>query len=182
MDLVQWFDRGLTEEEYINSMQHNKESMLNIKEQVTLQSVDKAQSLSDRNLKAIVLTADWCGDAMVNIPIFMEIAKAANIEIRYLIRDENLELMDQYLTNGTARSIPIIVLFNEQGNEYAKWGPRAKKVQAIIDEFKDKLPPKEDPSYETAFKEHIRLISAFFTTDTSIWSTIEEDMLNTFVK
>lgn len=36
------------------------------------------------------------------------ISEVANIDMRLLIRDENLELMDQYLTNGTARAIPLL--------------------------------------------------------------------------
>ena len=40
--------------------------------------------------------------------------------------------MDQYLTNGTARSIPIFIFIDEKGEEKAVWGPRAKEVQEIV--------------------------------------------------
>lgn len=47
------------------------------------------------------------------------ISEVANIDMRLLIRDENLELMDRYLTNGTARAIPIFIFIDKDGNEQA---------------------------------------------------------------
>lgn len=181
MQLNDWFNKGLTAEQYIKGMNVNKEELLSIKQNYVLKAANEFQSLQDRRLRAIILTADWCGDAMVNLPIFMAIAKAANIEARYFIRDENLELMDQFLTNGTARSIPIIILINEDGSVYAKWGPRAAKVQEIVDKYKSELPSKEDSEFESAFKGFIQKMSALYTKDSSIWEMIEEDMLHTFL-
>ena len=182
MDLNMWFERGLTAKEYISSMQINQEEMLHITEAFSLTDIKKAQKLQKYNLRALILTADWCGDAMVNLPIFMNIAKEANIESRFFIRDENLELMDQYLTNGTARSIPIIILIDENGKYYTKWGPRAKSVQELVDEYKRKVPAQNDPEYKEAFRSFINKLTTVYKTDSSIWSAIEEDMLNTFIK
>ncbi|MGN1385659.1 MAG: thioredoxin family protein [Bacillus sp. (in: firmicutes)] len=182
MLLNDWFNEGLTAQQYINTMNVNKEKMQSITQQYVLKSADTCHSLQQHQFRALVLTADWCGDAMVNLPIFMKIAEEANIEARYFIRDENLELMDQFLTNRTARSIPIIVLINEDGTVYAKWGPRAAKVQNIVDESKSNLPAKEHPDFEPAFKEFVQKLSARYSVDSTIWEMIEEDMLTTFVK
>src|SRR5690606_24737899 len=110
-------------------MEKHKENLLHVYNQTTLTASEREflQGLQAKQLKAIILTADWCGDAMVNVPIFMHIAQEAMLEARFLIRDENLELMDQYLTNGTSRSIPIFIFLDKDGNEIGKWGPRAPK-------------------------------------------------------
>ena len=94
------------------------------------------------------MTADWCGDAMLCVPILMRLAEAAGFELRFLIRDENLELMDQYLTNGKSRSIPIFIFIDADGEERAVWGPRAPEVQRLIEEMRASLPPKDDPQFE----------------------------------
>lgn len=182
MQLNDWFKKGLTAEQYINGMNVNKDELLSIKHSYVLKAANEFHSLQNQKLRALVLTTDWCGDAMVNLPIFMAIAESATIDARYFIRDENLELMDQFLTNGTARSIPIIILINEDGNVYAKWGPRAAKVQEIVDQYKSDLPDKEDSEFEASFKAFIKKMSALYTTDSSTWEMIEEDMLHTFVK
>eukprot|EP01035_Chromulina_nebulosa_P013145 gene13145-17479_t len=55
----------------------------------------------------LVLTEHWCGDASQTLPVFDKISELSNgkIELKLVYRDENPELMDKYLTNGT-RSIP----------------------------------------------------------------------------
>ena len=177
LNLNEWFKKGMSEEVYIKSMQVNKDKMLSIYEKYSLQDVASAHSLREQKLRAIILTADWCGDAMVNLPIFIKIAKEAQIKAAYLSRDENLTLMDQYLTNGTARSIPIIIFIDENGNEVLKWGPRAQQVQVIADAQKACLPEKDSEQYEAAFKDYIRNMTKLYTTDSSIWKTIEDDLL-----
>ncbi len=90
-----------------------------------------------RNVEAnwiwLVITEGWCGDAAQNIPIIEKIAaENSYIETRYLLRDENLELMDKYLTFN-ARSIPkLICLDAKTFEEIGTWGPRA---QAAMDYF-----------------------------------------------
>ncbi len=81
----------------------------------------------------LIITEGWCGDAAQNIPIIEKIAsESANIETRYILRDENLELMDAYLTNN-ARSIPkLICLDAETLKEIGTWGPRP---QTAMDYF-----------------------------------------------
>ena len=81
----------------------------------------------------LIITEGWCGDAAQNISIIEKIAlESANIETRYVLRDENLELMDAYLTNN-ARSIPkLICLDAETFKEIGIWGPRP---QAAMDYF-----------------------------------------------
>ncbi|PAP76301.1 thioredoxin family protein [Rubrivirga marina] len=81
--------------------------------------------------KLIVLSEDWCLDATSTIPPVAALAAAAsNLDLRVLDRDDNLELMDEHLTNGTARSIPIVIVLDGGGVERAWWGPRPADLQA----------------------------------------------------
>lgn len=86
----------------------------------------------------LVITEGWCGDAAQNIPIIEKIAaESSNIETRYVLRDENLELMDKYLTNG-ARSIPkLIALDAETLREIGTWGPRPQPAMDLFHELRD---------------------------------------------
>jgi len=84
----------------------------------------------------LALTESWCGDSAQNLPI---IAKAAalntKINLRIIPRDENLEIMDQYLTNGS-RSIPKLVVFDDKNNELFRWGPRPTEAQNLFSKLK----------------------------------------------
>ena len=135
MTLNEWFTKGLAERTYVHNMEKNRENLLTVYNQYAIHQKKKSCFKSCKEkLRALVITADWCGDAMVNVPIFMRIANEALIDVRYFIRDENQDLMDQYLTNGTARSIPIIVIIDQDGNEVGKWGPRSAEAQRFVDE------------------------------------------------
>lgn len=84
----------------------------------------------------LVLTEDWCGDSAYTLPI-IEQAAAANdlVDLRILLRDENLDIMDHYLTNG-GRSIPKLVAFDEAGTELFTWGPRPAPLHDLRERLK----------------------------------------------
>ena len=98
---------------------------------------EKARQV-ERKMIWLILTEGWCGDAAQNIPIIEKIAhENSNIETRYVLRDENLELMDKYLTNN-ARSIPkLIALDAETLAEIGTWGPRPQSAMDYFLEMRD---------------------------------------------
>ncbi|KGA95927.1 thioredoxin [Alkalihalobacillus alcalophilus ATCC 27647 = CGMCC 1.3604] len=186
-NLLNWFDKGMTGFEYIQAMNVHKERLLTVYNGVHLKDEEKKrlQQYQTKGLKAIVLTADWCGDAMVNVPILIRLANEALIETRYLIRDEHLELMDQYLTNGKSRSIPIVIFLDENGEEVAKWGPRAPEVQTLVEKLKaeQNIPEdKEDPKYEEAFKAFVQSMSKEFSGNEQIWNEVKTSLMETIEK
>jgi hypothetical protein len=85
----------------------------------------------------LVISEAWCGDAAQNVPILQKMADLnENIELKIILRDENLEVMDLYLTNG-GRSIPkLIALENNTLDELFTWGPRPASIQQVMNELK----------------------------------------------
>ncbi len=86
----------------------------------------------------VVITEAWCGDSAQNLPVIAELAKLnpEKIDLHILLRDENLELMDQYLTNG-ARAIPKLFAINDTlGKEAFLWGPRPANAQELLTAWK----------------------------------------------
>lgn len=84
----------------------------------------------------LVLTEDWCGDSAQCLPGLYVMAKEnPSIDFRILERDNNPEIMDKYLTNGT-RSVPILVAMNDQFEEIFRWGPRPKEAADLVKEWK----------------------------------------------
>ncbi|HEX8567140.1 MAG TPA: thioredoxin family protein [Pyrinomonadaceae bacterium] len=95
-----------------------------------------------RNVKAnwiwLILTEAWCGDAAQNIPPIEKIARENDrIKTLYLLRDENLELMDKYLTGG-AQAIPkLICLDAETFEEIGTWGSRPQAAYDLFYSLKE---------------------------------------------
>lgn len=178
MTLNSWFDKGQTFETYRLNMKVNQTELNRVYEQLELTEEDLQflQNVKVKNWRGIVLTADWCGDAAVNVPIIQRMAEASQIELRFLIRDENLELMDQYLTNQTSRSIPIFIFIDETGEEKAVWGPRADEVQQLVMKLRSELPNVDAPDFEEKQKNMYREFKEIVTTDPNIWRTVIESV------
>lgn len=93
----------------------------------------------------VVITEAWCGDAAQNLPGIVKMADASPlIDLKLILRDENLDVMDAYLTNG-GRSIPkLIALDADTLEEIGTWGPRPEQAQQLFLEMKkQELPFKE---------------------------------------
>ncbi len=85
----------------------------------------------------LIITEAWCGDAAQNIPFLVKLADLnSKIDLRLILRDENPELMDEYLTEG-ARSIPkLIVLSEDLAQVMGTWGPRPVFLQDRLKAYK----------------------------------------------
>jgi hypothetical protein len=85
----------------------------------------------------LIVTEHWCGDASQTLPALNAIAELSKgkIEMKLVYRDQNDELMNAYLTNGT-RSIPKLVQLDEHLNVTGIWGPRPTIAQKMVNELK----------------------------------------------
>lgn len=85
----------------------------------------------------LVIAEGWCGDAAQLLPIFNKLVSISDkIELKIVFRDENEDLMNQFLTNGS-KSIPkLIVLDRNTLNVEGNWGPRPKGATELIKNYK----------------------------------------------
>lgn len=128
--------------ERIEATKLNAQRMKRIDKQVEL-SKEIKDILENINIKWtwIVLVESWCGDGAQNLPVIAKIAEySPNIELKIILRDENLGIMDAYLTNGS-RSMPKLIAINsETKEEVGIWGPRPVKIQQMVKEYKAQNP------------------------------------------
>ncbi|WP_106496823.1 thioredoxin family protein [Lentibacillus sp. Marseille-P4043] len=180
MNLNQWYEKGMSPDTYIESMEKHKNTLLHIYDHFTPpEDNGSTRSIKDKNLRVIVLTEDWCGDAMLNIPILLRLAEQTNMPVRMLLRDQNLDLMDQYLTNGKSRSIPIFIFIDEEGNEVAKWGPRAENIQHFVEDSQSNLPAKDATDYKEKFQEMLLFMTKSFRDNTDFWDDVYQSLKTT---
>lgn len=129
------FAQGMTFQQYLDQMGTNKEKFVQFLGEIKIKPEDRAAL--DRlgtKLKVLVITEDWCGDALYNVPVFAKLVEGnPNVEMRVFLRDKNPDLMDQYLNQGTYRSIPVFAFFDEKMNEVARFIERPPKVTEVIE-------------------------------------------------
>lgn len=98
----------------------------------TIQSITKKYTW-------ILLVESWCGDGAQCVPVIAKMAELnPNIQLKLILRDENLPTMDAFLSNGS-RSIPkLIFLHNDQ--VIGTWGSRPKAIQKMVTDYKQANP------------------------------------------
>jgi thioredoxin-like negative regulator of GroEL len=99
-------------------------------------------------IAAVIITEAWCGDSAQNIPWLEHFFNNCSPKITsyYVYRDDNPELMNQFLTNGS-RSIPKCIFFNkENGQVLGTWGPRPEEIKNWLAKLRLENPemPKHD--------------------------------------
>jgi hypothetical protein len=125
------FAQGLTFAAYLAQMRTNKERFEKRMADALITPADR-EAFRGRKLKILVITEDWCGDALVGFPALARLVDdAAIVEMRVFLRDANPDVMDQYLKRGLYRTIPVIVFFDEQMNELARYMERQDVVTEL---------------------------------------------------
>ncbi|WP_271406285.1 thioredoxin family protein [Tenacibaculum soleae] len=118
-------------------------SLLNDKR---MQRLDKTIKISEETIAKLkdvnepqtwlVISEGWCGDAAQNLPVINKIAEEnKNIKLQVVLRDENLELMDNFLTNG-GRAIPKLIALDKNNEVINTWGPRPDIATKMVADYK----------------------------------------------
>ena len=116
----------------------NQQRVRRLSQRLRLEAETESSALNAKSgTKWLILSETWCGDAAQSMPVLAAVARASNgrIEARVLYRDENLDLMDQFLTNG-GRSIPKVIQLDGSFGVTADWGPRPAEAQELVQRIK----------------------------------------------
>ena len=127
------FEAAQTFEEYLETVVKNRDLWHGVYDRVRLpeELIEEAKALPG-GWHLVALSEDWCGDAVNTLPVLSRFAEAAGWSFRVLGRDDNPDLMDAHLTNGRSRSIPIVIVYDENFQEVGWWGPRPGEIQSWV--------------------------------------------------
>ncbi len=121
----------------------------------TLKISTETQNSLDNLNKAftfLVIAEGWCGDAAQILPIINKVAEATDkIDFKILLRDENEDLMNQYLTNGS-KSIPKVLILDQDNTVIDSWGPRPSIASKMVVDYKAK-----NGSLDEDFKKNLQI-------------------------
>ena len=104
----------------------------------------KSAALPHGPKKILALAEAWCGDVYRELPTVARIAEAAGLDLRVFFRDENPDIMDEFLSNnGKSRAIPVFVFYTADQQYITHFTERSASAHAglaaAMDEVKLQL-------------------------------------------
>jgi len=135
------FEQGMSYEAYKAQMTRNQDRFEENEQTAAFTDHDLQffQQLP-QPLNALVITEDWCGDAIANVPVLGRLAQeSGKLNLRVFLRDQNPDIMDQYLNEGVHRSIPVFVFFDQDFRELGHWIERPAAVSQMQGKMVDEL-------------------------------------------
>jgi len=139
MNFNEYFDKAMSYEEYVSQLgEHCALHNLHYNK-FSITPGEEARLKAAGPVKILVLTEPWCGDSLAVFPVVRKMAELNGTwEVRILLRDQNLELMDQFLTRG-GRAVPIFFFIDGDGALIFKFGPRPKASQQIFEDHRQQI-------------------------------------------
>lgn len=156
------FNAGMTYEHYVGSVERNQKRFQENYDATVVSSEDAAKfkALMTRPggpAKLLVLGEDWCPDVFRGLPVFARLAEATGLELRVYPRDQNKDIMAEFLMGGEFEAIPVAVFYTKDMRYIAHFIERPALAQ---EQMKDLVPmyarlrkPDQTPEEQAAAKQ-----------------------------
>ena len=152
--LIQEKSTGLVQsDDLLNYSILNDKRMDRLDKKIVI-STESQESINNlkNNFTFLVIAEGWCGDAAQIMPILNKIAEASSkIELKIVFRDENPELMDEFLTNG-GKAIPKTIIVDSNNKVINSWGPRPSVATRMVQDYKE-----QNGSLDAEFKKNLQI-------------------------
>jgi hypothetical protein len=153
------FEQGLSYADFLAQATVNrdkfelyyKESPLSVED---LSFFKRASALSNGPAKILALAEAWCGDVYRELPTVVRIAEATGMSLRIFLRDENPDIMDEFLSNdGKSRAIPVFVFYTRDTRYITHFTERSAgahvELTAMMDQVKSQLHLPQEATFAT---------------------------------
>ncbi|MBV9769576.1 MAG: thioredoxin family protein [Bryobacterales bacterium] len=115
----------------------------------------KAAAQPDGPANILAIAEAWCGDVYRELPTVARISELTGMNLRVFLRDENPDLMDEFLSNdGKSRAIPVFVFYTAGMQYITHFTERSagahRELAEILDQVKAKLGLPKETTIATA--------------------------------
>jgi len=158
------FGQGLTYEQWVGAIDRNQARFQENYDGATL-SDDDAEAFRalaarpDGPARCLALGEAWCPDVFRGLPVIARIAEACGIELRVFFRDQNKDIMAEFLKRGEHESIPTFVFYTKDHRYLAHWIERPALANEQMPELGKVTEPLRNP--DISQEERQRAIQAY---------------------
>jgi hypothetical protein len=143
------FAKGLTYADFLAQAAVNRDKFEANYKDAPLTDADLAffknvASMPNGAVKVLAIAEAWCGDVYRELPTMARIAEAAGMTLRVFLRDENADIMDEFVSNeGKSRAIPVFVFYTDDLRYITHFTERSesahRELAAIAEKVRSEL-------------------------------------------
>lgn len=154
------YQQGISWKEWMEQIDRNQDKFTENYESATLNADDVAalkalMAKPHGPAKVLALGEAWCPDVFRGLPVMARLCEETGLELKIFFRDQNLDIMNEFLYKGEFQSIPTFVFYTKAHEYLGHWMEKAKKArdeQPLLGEVTAKmrnpdLPPAERQKY-----------------------------------
>jgi thiol-disulfide isomerase/thioredoxin len=78
--------------------------------------------------KCMAIGEPWCPDVFRGLPALARMSEETGMELKIFYRDQNLDIMNEFLKRGEFQSIPTVVFYTKDHKYLGHWIERAQKA------------------------------------------------------
>ena len=156
------YEQGLSWQEWMASIDRNEEKFAENYEGF---NPDPADVTAIKGLvgkgatKCLALGEAWCTDVVRGLPVMAKVSEQAGLDLKIFYRDQNLDIMNEFLKRGEFMSIPVFVFYTKDHRYLGHWIERAEKVKDEMPLMQEISGPLRDPN--TSPEDRARLMEEY---------------------
>lgn len=153
------FEQGLRYDQFLAQAKVNRDKFELYYSNPALTEQDisffkKCAALPNGPAKVLALAEAWCGDVFRELPTAVRLAEATGMDLRIFLRDENPDIMNEFLLNGKARAIPVFIFYTKDTRYITHFTERSagahKELAAILEQVRSELSLAPGTTFATA--------------------------------
>jgi hypothetical protein len=156
------YEQGISWTEWMATIDRNTDKFVENYEGFNADPADIAaiKGLVSRGAtKCLALGEAWCTDVVRGMPVIAKVSEQTGLDLKIFFRDQNLDIMNEFLKRGEFMSIPTLVFYTKDHQYLGHWIERAEKVKDEIPLMQAISTPLRDPN--TSPEDRARLMEEY---------------------
>lgn len=126
--------QGISYKEWAEQIDRNQEKFQFNYDAMELNAEDvaaiKATMSKPNGPKTVLALGEaWCPDVVRGLPVLGKLCEATGLDLKIFFRDQNLDIMNEFLYKGEFQSIPTVVFYSKDMDQLGVWHERAQKAR-----------------------------------------------------
>ena len=125
------FSQGIGYKQWMEQIDRNQQRFVENYEGFTPdpEDIEAIKGLMARGVtKCLAIGEPWCPDVFRGLPPIAKVAEQTGLDLKIFFRDQNLDIMNEFLKRGEFQSIPVLVFYTKDHKYLGHWIERAQKA------------------------------------------------------